>query len=186
MVFLRRPFGDFARICFAVQIEVCLHIPAISWLLVRSLSALQRAIAVESSRSSQTPQTRKTTGTIMAYGQTGAGKTFTMTGDCTNFKQRGVTPRAIGQLFEDILERSQYEFKVSVSYMEIYNEKVFDLLDTTGGQTSSSDFSVVEDPATRSMHVRGLTQMPVSEWMQLANFPLSLDDENVLPYGFAK
>jgi kinesin family protein 6/9 len=98
----------------------------------------------------------------MAYGQTGAGKTFTMTGDCANFKQRGVTPRAIGQLFEDILERSQYEFKVSVSYMEIYNEKVFDLLDSSGGQTSSSDFAVVEDPATRSMHVRGLTQMPVS------------------------
>ena len=34
-------------------------------------------------------------GTIMCYGQTGAGKTFTMTGSSTNFKYRGIIPRAI-------------------------------------------------------------------------------------------
>lgn len=38
-------------------------------------------------------------GTILCYGQTGAGKTFTMTGSSTNFKYRGIIPRAISQIF---------------------------------------------------------------------------------------
>lgn len=37
-------------------------------------------------------------GTVFAYGQTGAGKTFTMIGDTKNFKQRGIAPRALGQV----------------------------------------------------------------------------------------
>lgn len=36
--------------------------------------------------------------TIMAYGQTGAGKTFTMTGDTGNYRLRGIIPRAISQV----------------------------------------------------------------------------------------
>jgi len=36
--------------------------------------------------------------TIMAYGQTGAGKTFTMTGDTSNYRLRGIIPRAIAQV----------------------------------------------------------------------------------------
>ena len=38
-------------------------------------------------------------GTVMCYGQTGAGKTYTMTGSQTVFKYRGIVPRAINQLF---------------------------------------------------------------------------------------
>lgn len=47
-------------------------------------------------------------GTIMCYGQTGAGKTFTMTGATENYKHRGLIPRALSQLFRDIDERPDY------------------------------------------------------------------------------
>ena len=91
-------------------------------------------------------------GTIMAYGQTGAGKTFTMTGETDNYKQRGITPRAIAQVFAEIKERPHQVFKVSISYMEIYNERIFDLLGD-----SETDLSIAEDTQTHSMIVRGLT-----------------------------
>ncbi|CAK9009206.1 Kinesin-like protein KLP1, partial [Durusdinium trenchii] len=105
-------------------------------------------------------------GTVMAYGQTGAGKTFTMTGDTHNFKQRGIIPRAISQLFAEIADRPQQEFTVWASFMEIYNEKIFDLLDEESAGSSSSgdkDFQIVEDSRTHSMQVRGLTLEQVND-----------------------
>lgn len=44
-------------------------------------------------------------GTVMCYGQTGAGKTFTMTGATENYKHRGLIPRAIAQVFREIDEK---------------------------------------------------------------------------------
>uniref|UniRef100_A0A3B3ZE03 Kinesin motor domain-containing protein n=1 Tax=Periophthalmus magnuspinnatus TaxID=409849 RepID=A0A3B3ZE03_9GOBI len=60
-------------------------------------------------------------GTIFAYGQTSSGKTFTMMG-CD--KTPGVIPLAV----EDVFQTIQNEFLLRVSYMEIYNETVSDLL----------------------------------------------------------
>ena len=51
-------------------------------------------------------------GTILCYGQTGAGKTFTMTGATENYQQRGLIPRAIQQLYKDIEERTDYSTNV--------------------------------------------------------------------------
>ena len=45
-------------------------------------------------------------GTVMCYGQTGAGKTFTMTGSTESYQNRGIIPRAITQLFRQLDERS--------------------------------------------------------------------------------
>ena len=42
----------------------------------------------------------------MCYGQTGAGKTFTVTGSAESYQNRGIIPRAISQLFRDLDERS--------------------------------------------------------------------------------
>lgn len=95
-------------------------------------------------------------GTVMAYGQTGAGKTFTMTGDTQNFAQRGIIPRAVTHLFAEIENHPQQDFTVSVSFMEIYNEKIFDLLDDAGA-TAEKDFQITEDARTHTMQVRGLT-----------------------------
>uniref|UniRef100_A0A2C9KB79 Kinesin-like protein n=1 Tax=Biomphalaria glabrata TaxID=6526 RepID=A0A2C9KB79_BIOGL len=69
-------------------------------------------------------------GTLMCYGQTGAGKTFTMTGATESYRHRGLIPRAISQLFKLIEEKLEYSFNVRVSYLEIYNESMFDLLGT--------------------------------------------------------
>ncbi|XP_045386342.1 kinesin-like protein KIF9 isoform X2 [Lemur catta] len=69
-------------------------------------------------------------GTIMCYGQTGAGKTYTMTGATENYKHRGILPRALQQVFRMTEERPTHAITVRVSYLEIYNESLFDLLST--------------------------------------------------------
>ncbi|GMH30138.1 hypothetical protein Nepgr_031981 [Nepenthes gracilis] len=74
--------------------------------------------------------------TIFAYGQTGTGKTYTMEGDCRRSKsgpngelppEAGVIPRAIRQIF-DMLESQNAEYSVKVTFLELYNEEITDLL----------------------------------------------------------
>eukprot|EP00301_Raphidiophrys_heterophryoidea_P027751 c980_g1_i1.p1 GENE.c980_g1_i1~~c980_g1_i1.p1 ORF type:complete len:1075 (-),score=223.47 c980_g1_i1:20-3244(-) len=66
--------------------------------------------------------------TIFAYGQTGAGKSFTMFGGSTEETQ-GVIPRSIALLFETIHQSSEnIEFTISCSYLEVYKEQLRDLL----------------------------------------------------------
>ncbi|KAI8908305.1 kinesin motor domain-containing protein, partial [Gorgonomyces haynaldii] len=98
--------------------------------------------------------------TILAYGQTGAGKTFTMTGATENYKHRGLIPRAISQLFHEIADRPQLAFTVRVSYLEIYNEQMVDLLGTLGDK-KHENMTVVEEKSGAT-HVKGLN-------VQLAN-----------------
>lgn len=47
-------------------------------------------------------------GTMMCYGQTGAGKTFTMCGATESYQHRGIIPRSISQLFKDIEDRPEF------------------------------------------------------------------------------
>lgn len=65
-------------------------------------------------------------GTIFAYGQTSSGKTYTMTGTDTS---PGIIPLAVLNLFEIIKSIPDRDFLVRVSYIEIYNETLKDLLD---------------------------------------------------------
>eukprot|EP00118_Oscarella_pearsei_P007443 m.36588 g.36588 ORF g.36588 m.36588 type:complete len:779 (+) comp32263_c0_seq2:38-2374(+) len=98
-------------------------------------------------------------GTIMAYGQTGAGKTFTMTGTTENFKHRGIIPRAVSQIFREVDERSEQSVSVRVSYLEIYNESMFDLLSTLPDTDKASTppmMNIVETEQGVTM-VKGLT-----------------------------
>ncbi|XP_056595316.1 kinesin-like protein KIF21A isoform X3 [Triplophysa dalaica] len=81
--------------------------------------------------------------TIFAYGQTGSGKTYTMgTGFDVNIldEELGIIPRAVSHLFKGIEQRRQAatdqgqpvpEFKISAQFLELYNEEVLDLFDTT-------------------------------------------------------
>ncbi|NXM33742.1 CENPE protein, partial [Oxyruncus cristatus] len=64
-------------------------------------------------------------GTIFAYGQTASGKTYTMMG---NEDSVGIIPKAIQHVFKIICESPDREFLLRVSYMEIYNETITDLL----------------------------------------------------------
>ena len=102
---------------------------------------------------------------LLAYGQTGAGKTYTMQGkdetdgDCGNGEKtsegdddsssRGLLPRVLEYVFSD-LERKKvehaekslgYAYSAKVSHLEIYNEVIFDLLD----QTEDKSITVRED-----------------------------------------
>ena len=69
-------------------------------------------------------------GTIMCYGQTGAGKTFTQLGSIESYRMRGIMPRAIADVFQYIADQPQYDATVSVSYVEIHNDALYDLLST--------------------------------------------------------
>lgn len=68
-------------------------------------------------------------GTVFAYGQTGSGKTFTMSGG-DDWKQRGVIPRVLSYVFEEFRRRSkEVGYELQVSFIEIYNESAYDLLE---------------------------------------------------------
>jgi len=86
-------------------------------------------------------------GTIFAYGQTGSGKTYSMFGpdlrDQTS-KLRGIVPRSAHEIFERLVSKScedVEEVTIRVSYIEIYNEKINDLLDR-----SKTNLQVRESP----------------------------------------
>ena len=68
--------------------------------------------------------------TIFAYGQTGSGKTHSMMGDMKDDEQKGIIPRIVEAVFEGIqASDASINFTVKVSYVEIYNEKIRDLMD---------------------------------------------------------
>ena len=68
-------------------------------------------------------------GTIFAYGQTGSGKTFTMTGGAERYADRGLIPRSVSYIFGKIKKNTTHQYSVNVSYLEIYNNAGYDLLD---------------------------------------------------------
>src|SRR3954447_1046019 len=70
--------------------------------------------------------------TIFAYGQTGTGKTYTMSGDLTNTMgllsdAAGIIPRVLNALFNR-LEMEETESVVKCSFIELYNEELRDLI----------------------------------------------------------
>ncbi|CAJ1453954.1 unnamed protein product [Effrenium voratum] len=95
-------------------------------------------------------------GTVLAYGQTGAGKTHTMTGGHMGFADRGIVPRAISQIYSEAAARPENNITIKLSYVEIYNELMFDLLTDVGVADQSGDLSIVED-SRGNIQVRGLS-----------------------------
>uniref|UniRef100_A0AAR2K0V9 Kinesin motor domain-containing protein n=1 Tax=Pygocentrus nattereri TaxID=42514 RepID=A0AAR2K0V9_PYGNA len=114
--------------------------------------------------------------TIFAYGQTGSGKTYTMgTGfDVTiSEEELGIIPRAVSHLFRGIEERRQAaieqgrpvpEFKINAQFLELYNEEVLDLFDTTRdveARKQKSNIKIHED-ATGGIYTVGVTTRTVT------------------------
>ncbi|TMW46324.1 hypothetical protein DOY81_008594 [Sarcophaga bullata] len=82
-------------------------------------------------------------GTILAYGQTGTGKTYTMSGYPESPQTKGIIPNAFAHIFGHIAKaKENQKFLVRVSYMEIYNEEVRDLL----GKDVTKSLEVKERP----------------------------------------
>ncbi|KAL1304947.1 hypothetical protein AAFC00_003858 [Neodothiora populina] len=94
-------------------------------------------------------------GTVFAYGMTGTGKTFSMQGTANS---PGVIPLAITDIFSYIRENPNREFLLRVSYLEIYNEKLFDLL-----SLSSSNGQQQEEIKLREDSRRGVYATPLKE-----------------------
>merc|ERR1719158_2033681 len=84
-------------------------------------------------------------GTILAYGQTGAGKTHTMTGGHVGFADRGIVPRAISKIYSEAAARPENNITIRLSYAEIYNELMYDLLTDVGVSDQSGDLTIAED-----------------------------------------
>ncbi|RVE49073.1 hypothetical protein evm_006319 [Chilo suppressalis] len=82
-------------------------------------------------------------GTIFAYGQTGTGKTYTMAGANAAPELRGIIPNSFAHIFSHIAKANDDEkFLVCVTYLEIYNEEVRDLL----GNNPHQSLEVKERP----------------------------------------
>ncbi|KAG4063313.1 hypothetical protein JG687_00000590 [Phytophthora cactorum] len=121
-------------------------------------------------------------GSIFAYGQTGSGKTFTMLGGTTaNAHElrlsplRGLTPRILDYLFLRLAALSRdrnaafysgeeqeraLQYTLVCSYLEIYNEKIFDLLEPTGSVAAQQPKSLRED-RNKEVYVDQLREIDV-------------------------
>ncbi|XP_073327679.1 kinesin-like protein KIF21A isoform X2 [Pagrus major] len=111
--------------------------------------------------------------TIFAYGQTGSGKTYTMgTGFDVNIvdEELGIIPRAVHHLFKGIEERREAaqeqgrpvpEFKINAQFLELYNEEVLDLFDSTRDMKQKSHIKIHED-ASGGIYTVGVTTRTVS------------------------
>ncbi|NWH66467.1 KIF4 protein, partial [Geococcyx californianus] len=100
--------------------------------------------------------------TVLAYGQTGSGKTFSMGGTYTASEEHdpsvGVIPRVITLLYKEKERRQDWEFTLKVSYLEIYNEDILDLLCPSRDR---SQISIREDPKG-GIKIVGLTERRVT------------------------
>ena len=94
---------------------------------------------------------------VFAYGQTGSGKTHTMMGSEAD---RGLIPRICETLFERMVEGTKY--RTEVSYLEIYNERVKDLLK----KNSSHNLKVREHPS-QGPYVQDLSRHLVAEFKEI-------------------
>ncbi|KAF4320589.1 hypothetical protein BBO99_00003719 [Phytophthora kernoviae] len=121
-------------------------------------------------------------GSIFAYGQTGSGKTFTMLGGSSAnahelrlSRLRGLTPRILDYLFQRLAALSRerntafyngeeqeraVEYTLACSYLEIYNEKIFDLLEPAGSQAALQPKSLRED-RNKQVYVDQLREIDV-------------------------
>uniref|UniRef100_A0AAR2IZK1 Kinesin family member 13Bb n=1 Tax=Pygocentrus nattereri TaxID=42514 RepID=A0AAR2IZK1_PYGNA len=99
---------------------------------------------------------------IFAYGQTGSGKSYTMMG---SVDQPGLIPRLCSSLFERTVQQQREEesFTVEVSYMEIYNEKVRDLLDPKGSRQALR----VREHKVLGPYVDGLSRLAVASYKDI-------------------
>ena len=98
-------------------------------------------------------------GTIFAYGQTGSGKTYTMSGG-DSWEERGLIPRVFSRLFESLRERNdQIEYQVYASYLEIYNENGFDLLDRAHAETPFDKWNKISlfEDQNANLHLKNLS-----------------------------
>ncbi|KAF4704642.1 hypothetical protein FOZ63_022851, partial [Perkinsus olseni] len=110
-------------------------------------------------------------GCLFAYGQTGSGKSYTMAG-CD--MEEGIIPRINGAIFSAEATAKLQQIRVWVSYLEIYNEHLHDLL--ADSSQAGKDLSVMEHPSL-GVYVKGATEVVVRS---------EEDIERMLEYGLKR
>ncbi|CAE7710446.1 KIF3B [Symbiodinium pilosum] len=117
--------------------------------------ASQPEVYASTARSSVISALQGYNATVLAYGPTGTGKTYTMEG-CQGENGHGIIPRSMEDIFQHIAEAhtAPGSFQVRASYLQIYNEVIFDLL-----KPDRSHLMIRED-RRRGVFVEGL-----SEWL---------------------
>lgn len=107
---------------------------------------------------------------IFAYGQTGSGKSYTMMGTPS---QPGLIPRTCEDLFQRI-ESSvspHISYTVRVSYFEVYNEHVRDLLSPPRPSSDSHPYYLkIRESPTEGPYIKDLTDLPVKNYQELLRY----------------
>jgi hypothetical protein len=103
---------------------------------------------------------------LFAYGQTGAGKSYSMVGYGAN---KGIVPISCDEIFRRIRENKDADktFEVQVSMLEIYNEKVQDLLIKPDKRPPSG--LKIRESKVLGIFVDGLTKHPVTSYAEISN-----------------
>jgi len=123
------------KICISLQDDSSVYVPSSdnSFVFDRvfGVDATQKEVYDYAAKPIINAVLRGFNGTVFAYGQTASGKTFTMEGsDIEDQVYMGVIPRMVWSIFDGIYHADDYiEFLVKVSIVEIYNERIRDLLD---------------------------------------------------------
>ncbi|KAM3856766.1 kinesin-like protein KIF6 [Vipera latastei] len=118
-------------------------------------------------------------GTIFAYGQTGSGKTFTITGGAERYSDRGIIPRTLSYIFQRLQKDSSKVYTTHISYLEIYNECGYDLLDPRHEASKLEDLpkvTIMEDP-DQNIHLKHLSLQQATNEEEALNL-LFLGDTN--------
>lgn len=113
--------------------------------------------------------------TVLAYGQTGTGKTYTMSGMDNNNKLdensdiAGIIPRLLGELFQNLSSNatSKNDYMVKISYLEIYNEELIDLL--SNNNSNNRKLRIHEKTnanKVKSIGIQNLTEYTINNYNQ--------------------
>ena len=81
--------------------------------------------------------------TLFAYGQTGSGKTYTLSGGDT-YPERGIIPRSIQYIFQQIKKQPEWTYVTRVSYIEIYNQTTYNLLTNASVMNAGRNYKSLE------------------------------------------
>ncbi|EDK44343.1 conserved hypothetical protein [Lodderomyces elongisporus NRRL YB-4239] len=113
-------------------------------------------------------------GTVFAYGMTGSGKTYSMKGSDTDLQSTGFVELAINDLFSKIERMNEMiKYQVHISYLEIYNERIIDLLSTAS--TTSNHSFLSSSSSSSSYSSSSLSSSPSSS--SLADLKIRDDPE---------
>ncbi|XP_047467305.1 kinesin-like protein KIF6 [Mugil cephalus] len=118
-------------------------------------------------------------GTIFAYGQTGSGKTFTITGGAERYSDRGIIPRTLSYLYECFSQDNSMVYTTHISYLEIYNEMGYDLLDSRHEASRLEDLPkvMIMEDSDQNVHLRNLSLQQSANEEEALNL-LFLGDTN--------